>query len=118
MQNTQIQHLTKYQKDPTCGIFLKENSSRISIIISPCAEHTNTKIQIHKYTNTAYEEVPERPNMWHIFEKRIVQGYQKLYFYVLNAQRQKYIYKIHKYTNTAYDEVPERPSMWYIYEKG
>ena len=37
------------------------------------------KIQRHKYTNTAYDEVPERPNMWYIFEKRIFQGYQKLY---------------------------------------
>ena len=36
----------------------------------------------YKYTNTAYDEVPERPNMWHIFEKRIVQGYQKLYSHV------------------------------------
>ena len=32
--------------------------------------------QIH---NKAYGVVPERPNKWHIFEKRIVQGYQKLY---------------------------------------
>ena len=30
----------------------------------------------HKYTNTAYGKVPERPNMWYIFEKRIVQGYE------------------------------------------
>ena len=33
-------------------------------------KNTNTK-----YTNTAYDEVPEGPNMWYIFEKRIVQGY-------------------------------------------
>ena len=26
------------------------------------------------YTNTAYAEMPERPNMWYIFEKVIVQG--------------------------------------------
>jgi len=35
------------------------------------------KYKIHKYTNTAYDEVPERPNMWYIFEERIVQGRQK-----------------------------------------
>ena len=35
-----------------------------------------TNTQIHEYTNTAYDEVPERPNLRHIFEKRIVQGYQ------------------------------------------
>merc|ERR1711974_214037 len=75
--------------------------------------------QIHKYkyTNTAYDEVPERPKKWYIFEKRIVQGYQKLYSHVPNAKIQKYKYKIHKYANTAYDKVPERPKMWYIFEK-
>ena len=67
----------------------------ISKMIFPCVKNTNTKIQIHKYTNTAYDEVPERPNMWYIFEKRIVQGYEKWYSRVSNAQIQKY-----KYTNT------------------
>ena len=46
-------------------------------MILPCAERTNTKIQIHKYTNTVNDQVPERPNMWYIFEKRIDQGSQK-----------------------------------------
>ena len=36
-------------------------------------------MQKYKYTNTAYDKVPERPNMWYIFEKRIFQGYQKIY---------------------------------------
>ena len=75
----------------------------------PSVSYTNT--QIHKYTNPAYDKVPERPNMWYIFEKRIVQGYQKLYLHVPNTQIQKY-----KYTNTAYDELPERHNMWYIFE--
>ena len=47
-------------------------------MILPCAERTNTEIQIRKYTNTVNDQVPERPNMWYIFEKRIVQGPQKL----------------------------------------
>ena len=34
------------------------------------------QIQKYKYTNTAYDKVPERPNMLYIFEERIVQGYQ------------------------------------------
>ena len=63
-------------------------------------KYKNKKTQIHKYTNTAYDEVPERPNMWYIFEKRIVQGYQKSYSHVSNTQLQKYKVKIHKYTNT------------------
>ena len=70
------------------------------------------KYNTHKYTNTAYDEVPERPNMWYIFERRIVQGFQKSYFHVSNAQIQKC-----KYTNTAFDKVAERPNMWYIFEK-
>ena len=40
--------MVKCQKDPTCGIFLK-----------------------------IYDEVPERPEMLYIFEKRIVQRYKK-----------------------------------------
>ena len=70
-------------------------------MIFPCAEHTNTKKQKHKYTNTAYDEVPERPNMWYIFEMRIVQRYQKLYSHVSNAQIQK------KYTNTQLQHMTE-----------
>ena len=84
-------------------------------MIFPCVKLASTQIQIHKYTNTAYDEVPERPNMWYISEKKIVQGYQKLYSHVSNAQVQKYKYNTYKYTNTAYDEVPERPNMWYIF---
>ena len=40
-------------------------------VFKPSEVFTNTQIQKHKYTNTAYDEVPERPNMWYIFEKRI-----------------------------------------------
>ena len=69
-------------------------------MIFPCVKHANTKIQKHKYTNTAYNEVPETPNMWHIFEKKIIQGYQKLYSDVSNTQVHKYKYTNTKYTNT------------------
>merc|ERR1712198_385251 len=62
---------------------------RISKLIIPSVSCTNTQIQIHKYTNTAYGEVLERPNMWYIFEKRIVQAYQKWYSHVSDAQTQK-----------------------------
>ena len=40
-----------------------------------CVKSANTKIQIHKYTNTAYDKLPERPTMWDIFEEAIIQGY-------------------------------------------
>jgi len=79
-KNTQIQRMTKCQIHPTCGIFLKRGLFRgIKNDMQMCQTHTykNTNTHIHKYTNTAYGKVPERPNIWYIFEKRIVQGYQK-----------------------------------------
>ena len=80
--------MTKCQKDPKSGIFLKRGFFKDTKNYIPMC-------QMHKYTNTAYDKVSERPNMWYIFEKRIVQGYQKLYSYVPNAQIKKC-----KYTNT------------------
>ena len=78
-KNTHIQKysMIKCQKHPTCGIFLKRGLFKgIKNYIPTCRMHkyknTNTK-----YTNTSYGEVQERPDMWHIFEKGIVQGYQK-----------------------------------------
>ena len=35
-----------------------------------------TDTQIHKYTNTVIDKVPQSPNMWYISEKRILQGCQ------------------------------------------
>ena len=65
---------------------------------------SNAQIQKYKNTNTAYDRVSEIPNMWYIFEMRIVQGYQKLYSHVSNEQMQ--------------NKVPERPNIsWYIFEK-
>ena len=72
--------MTKGQKYPTCGIFLKKGlfkGIKNDIPMCQTRKYTNTNTQIQKYTNTAYDKVPERPNMWYIFEKRIVQGYQK-----------------------------------------
>ena len=66
-------------KDPTCGIFLKRGLIRdtnYDVHMSQTRKYKNTNTQIRKYTNTASDKVPQRPNMWYIFEKRIVQGYQ------------------------------------------
>ena len=43
-----------------------------------------------EFTNTTYYRVQERPNKWHIFEKRIFQGYQQLYAHVSNVNIQNY----------------------------
>ena len=51
--NTQIQHMTKCQKDPTCGIFLKRGLFKdIKNYIPTCRTHKykNTNSQIHKYS--------------------------------------------------------------------
>ena len=91
--------MTKCQKDPTCGIFLKRGLCKDNKNHIPMCQTCKYKITNIKYTNTAHNEVPERLNMWYIFEKRIVQGYnKKSYFHVPNAQTQKYKYKIHKYS--------------------
>ena len=65
--------------DPTCGIFLKRGLFRdtnYDVHMSQTRKYKNTNTQIRKYTNTANDKVPQRPNMWYIFEKRIDQGYQ------------------------------------------
>ena len=72
---TQIQHMTKCQKDPTCGTFLKNGlfkDIKNYIPICQTSKYKNTNLE---YINTAYDEIPKRPNMWNIFEKRIVQEY-------------------------------------------
>ena len=98
--NTQMQHIMNCQKHPTCAIFLKRGLFKdIKNFIFMCqtCKHQNTKYKIRntKYTNTTYKEVPERPSMWYIYEKRIDQEYYNLYSHVSNAQIQKY-----KFTNT------------------
>ena len=75
--NTQIHHMTRCQKDPTCGIFLKRElfkDIKNDIPISQTRKYKNMNL---KYTNTVYAKMPERPNSWYIFEESIVQGYQK-----------------------------------------
>ena len=51
----------------------------------PNAQIQKYNYKILKYSNTAYDEVLERPNIWHIFEKRIFQGCQKLYSHTIQS---------------------------------
>ena len=78
----------------------KEDDVFCHTVMTKTKTKTNTQIHKYKYTNTACGKVPERPNMWHIFEKGIVQGYQKLYSYVSNAHIHTY-----KYTNTQIQQM-------------
>ena len=81
-KNTQIKHMTKCQKDQTYGIFLKCGLFKDIKNYIPMSQTRKYKNTNSKYTNTlilhiTFTEMPERSNMWYIFEKRIVQGYQK-----------------------------------------
>ena len=63
--------MRKCQKDPMCGIFLKRGLFKdIKNYNKPNEQIKKCKYKIHRYTNTAYDEVPERPNMWYIFENK------------------------------------------------
>ena len=52
--NTQIQHVRKCRKYPTYLYFWKANDTRTSKMIFWTVKYTNTKTQMHKYT----DEVP------------------------------------------------------------
>ena len=58
------------------------------------------KYDTHKYTNTAYDEVPERASMWYIFLKEDCSGVSKMIFTCVERPNTKT--QIHKYTNTQY----------------
>ena len=50
--NTEIKHMTKYQKAPTCCIFLKRElfkDIKNDISMNQTCKYKNTNTQIHKY---------------------------------------------------------------------
>ena len=87
----------------------------------PLFTHLPSRFKDHKtditsilYTNTAYCRVPERPKKWQVFEKRIVQGYQKLYAHVSTVKGDNTKKSNIKDTNTAFDEGPEAQPVEYF----
>ena len=66
-------------------------------MILSCVKRANTQIQIHKYTNTAYDEVPEVPTCG-IFLKRGL--FKDIKDYIPMCRTHKYINTNTKYTNT------------------
>ena len=105
--------------------FWKEDCSRIAKMTSPCVKITNTKIQLHKYINTAYDKVPERPNMWYILKRGLFKGIKnhipmcQMRKYT-NTQKQdmtkcqNYIHMcpIHKYKNENTKIQIQKYSIW------
>merc|ERR1711974_404616 len=119
--NTQIQHMTKCQKDPACAIFLKRGLFKdIKNYIPVCQTHkyknTNTKNTNTKYTNTQIQHMTkcQKDPVCAIFLKRGL--FKDIKNYIPVCQTHKYKNTNTKYTNTAYDKLPERPSMCYIFE--
>ena len=71
--NTQIHKysiIRSARKTQHVVYFWKEDFSRISKILFPCAEYTNTKIQIQKYTNKAYDHKCQKDPICGIFLER------------------------------------------------
>merc|ERR1712020_299412 len=80
--NTQIQHMTKCQKDQTCGIFLKRGLFKdIKKFIPMCRTH-KYKITNTKYTNTQIQHMTkcQKDPTCGIFLKR---GFSESYMYHL-----------------------------------
>ena len=108
--------MTKYQKDPTCGIFLKRGLFwGIKNYIHKSLKCANTKIQIHKYkyTTTQIQQMMkyQKDPICGIFLKR--KFFKDIENHIPMCQTHKYKNtntKKHKNTNAAYDKVPERPN--------
>ena len=66
--NTQLHNIWRSAKNPQHVVyFWKEDCSGESKIILTCVKRAKKS---NKYTNTAYDEVPDRPNKWYIFKKK------------------------------------------------
>ena len=93
--------MTKCQKDPTCGIFLKGGLFKgIKNDIPMCQtrkyKNTNTK-----YTNTQIQHMTKfqkDPTCGTFLKRGLFKGIKND---IPMCQTHKYKYKIHKYTNTA-----------------
>merc|ERR1711874_824493 len=83
--NTQIQHMTKCQKDPKCGIFLKRGLFKdIKNYIPMCQTH-KYKIQIHNYTNRQMQHMTKRQKdpICDVFLKREFSGLSMYYLCIV-----------------------------------
>ena len=113
--NTQMQHMTKGQKDPRCGIFLKWGlfkDIKNHIPMSQTRKYKNTN---SKYTNTLIQHMTkcQKDLTCGIFLKWEL--FKDIKNYIAMCQTPKYKNTNLEYTNTAYAEIRERPNMWYIF---
>ena len=104
--NTQIHKysiLQSARKTHHVVYFWKEDCSRMSKMIFPCVKSANTKIQIHKYTNTQihkYSILQSARKTHHVvyFWKGDCSRMSKMIFPSVKSANTKK--QIHKYTNT------------------
>ena len=92
IQNTQIQHMTKCQKDQTYGIFKTKDCSRMSKFMFPCTKYTITNTQIQHMTKC------QKDPACGIFLKKDCSEVSKMIFTCVKRANTKI--QIHKYTNT------------------
>ena len=110
--NTQIQYMTKCQKDPTCGIFLKCRLFKDIKNDIPMSQTCNYKNTNTKYTNTQIQHMTKRQKdptcgiflKWGLF-KDIKND-------IAMCQTPKYKNTNLEYTNTSFAEMPERCGMF------
>ena len=97
-KNTQIQHMTTYQKDPTCCVFLKKKKVclRISKMTFPWFKHANTK-----YTSTQIQHMAkwQKDPTCGIFLKRGL--FKNIKNHIPMSQIGKYKNTNLRYTNAA-----------------
>ena len=109
--NTQIHKYSIWQiarKTHHVVYFWKEDCSRMSKMIFPCVKSANTKIQIHKYTNTQihkYSIWQSARNTHHVvyFWRDDCSRISKMIFPCVKSANTKI--QIHKYTNTQIQQM-------------
>ena len=99
--------MTKCQKDPTCGIFLKRGLFKDIKIIFPCVKRTNTKNTHTKYTNTQIQHMTkcQKDPTCDIFLKGGL--FQDIKNYIVKHTNTKI--QIHKYTNAQIQHMTKYP---------
>ena len=115
--NTLIQHMTKCQKDPTCGIFLKRGLFKDMKNNIPMCQTRKYKNTNTKYTNSQIQHMTkcQKDPICGIFLKWGL--FKDIKNNIAMCQTLKYKNTNLEYTNTAFAEMPERSNMRYIFEK-
>ena len=100
--NTQIKHMTKYQKDPTCWIFLKRGlfkDIKNDISINQTCKYKNTNTQIHKYS--IWQRTRKPQHVVYFWKEECSRISKMIFPWIKHANKK---IQIHKY---KYDKVSD-----------